>query len=113
MVRGEHGELGEIYAATDTEASDAVPESWIQIFIGPESDAGAREELTARLHEVLADIRVAVADWRAMTTRASEIASELATRPPSSVPAQEAAQCTALLEWLVDGEFVFEAELPR
>ena len=107
VVRGEHGELGEISAATDTAAADAVPESWIQIFIGPEPDARAREELTERLHEVLADVRVAVADWRAMTARASEIATELATGPPASVPAREAAQGAALLEWLVDGEFVF------
>src|SRR5690625_2578127 len=107
VVRGEHGELGEISAATDTAAADAVPESWIQIFIGPEPDARAREELTERLHEVLADVRVAVADWRAMTARASEIATELATGPPASVPAREAAQGAALLAWLVDGEVDF------
>ena len=65
-----------------------------------------------RVHEVLADIRVAVSDWRAMTARASEIATELVTRPSATVPAQEAAQGAALLEWLVDGEFVFRTTQP-
>ena len=106
--RGEDGELRQIRAADDPDADpSAVRESWIQVQIGQESDPAARAALADRLQEVLADVRAAVTDWQAMAERATAIAGELSTSPPVGVPADEAAQGAALLEWLADGEFVF------
>jgi len=106
--RDEDGELLDVRAAGDAATADGYRrESWIQIHIGQESDPAARAELEQRLRDVLADVRVAVEDWSAMTGQATSVAEQLTAAPPAGVPAEEAAQGAALLEWLADGEFVF------
>ena len=56
------------------------------------ADARERRELVAELHRVLADVRAAVADWRAMQTKMREDAAAVAD--------PEAAE---LLRWFADG----------
>ncbi|TRW46311.1 NAD-glutamate dehydrogenase [Georgenia yuyongxinii] len=85
----------------------ALVESWIHIQIGRESDAADREHLAEQIRAVLADVRVAVEDWPAMTDQATAIAENLAEGPPRGLDPEEVAQGRALLEWLANGHFVF------
>ncbi|WP_324650640.1 NAD-glutamate dehydrogenase [Georgenia sp. H159] len=107
--RDDDGELLDVRAVDDAGSEDEgyLTESWIQVQIGHESDPAVLAALEARLHVVLADVRVAVADWQRMAERATAIAAELTDAPPVGVPADAVARGTALLEWLADGEFVF------
>ena len=67
-------------------------------------DARGRRELVAELHRVLADVRSAVCDWRAMQSRMREDA-EAITDPEGA----------ALLRWFADGSMTllgFHVERP-
>ena len=65
-----------------------------------------RAELIAALETVLADVRLGVQDWRAMTARVGEIAAELKVNPPP-LPKEEIDEAVAFLEWLVSDNFTF------
>ncbi|MBW3086805.1 NAD-specific glutamate dehydrogenase [Austwickia sp. TVS 96-490-7B] len=82
-------------------------ESWMHLQIDRESDATAREELTAGLQHILSDVRVAVEDWPKMTDRARVIAQELVDAPPVGADLPESTEAADLLRWLADGQFTF------
>ena len=65
-----------------------------------------RAELIAALERVLADVRVAVADWRPMLVRVGEIAAELKVNPPP-LPKDEIEEAVEFLEWLAANNFTF------
>src|SRR5262249_45653981 len=56
------------------------------------------------IERVLADVRVSVQDWRAMTTRVTDMIAELKANPPP-LPAAEIAEAVAFLEWLAGNNF--------
>ena len=85
---------------------DGENESLIHLELDRLPDAAATEELKTDLHRVLADVRVAVEDWRAMRQRTNDIAKELADKPPPVDP-DELAEARAFLEWLEDDHFTF------
>ncbi len=69
------------------------------------ADARTRVELLAELHRVLADVRAAVCDWRAMQARMRADADTI-----------EDEEGRALLHWFADGAMTllgFEVERPR
>ena len=105
VQRDDDGVLRAVCGAEDDDG--ALVESWIHVQIGLENDPAARDGLVARLREVLADVRVAVADWQPMVERATAIANELYTDAPVGLSDAEIEQGRALLQWLADGEFVF------
>jgi len=86
---------------------DSMVESWIHVEIDRETDPERREEILTGVRSVLEDVRVAVEDWPKMRQRAREIADELAAAPPAGLPAEEAAEGRALLEWLAADHFTF------
>ena len=81
-------------------------ESFIHIHLDRITDEAQRAELMAGLETVLADVRLAVQDWRAMITRVGEIAAELKANPPP-LPKEEIDETVAFLEWLVGNNFTF------
>src|SRR5258705_9397004 len=79
-------------------------ESIIHIHIGRIDDEARRGELVQGIAQVLADVRVSVHDWRTMTKRVEEVIAGLKSNPPP-LPAEEVAEATAFLEWLIANNF--------
>ena len=77
-------------------------ESWQLHEIDPQFDAGDRARLEASLQAGLADVRVAVEDWRAMRRRMLEAARALPAGHRGT------AEAVALLEWIEGAHFVFQ-----
>src|SRR5436309_2091260 len=84
----------------------AVRESVIYIHIERIDEEARRAEIVEAIEQVLADVRVCVRDWRAMTARVAEVIAELKADPPP-LPAAEIAEAIAFLEWLADNNFTF------
>ena len=86
------------------EASQPPRESWMHVEVDRLVDAQQRNDLVAGIERVLADVRVAVEDWRPMVARLREAAAELGelTNP---LPVSLAAESRAFLEWLADNHF--------
>jgi glutamate dehydrogenase len=103
--RDEDGRLTEVLPH-DAEAPDCALESFIHAEIVRETDPDHLTQVKSGLERVLADVRAAVEDWRAMVSRAREIIAELGASPPP-VDAEELAETVALLEWIVDNHFTF------
>jgi glutamate dehydrogenase len=80
-------------------------ESFMQIRISEQS--GDRlEEIRHSLERVLADVRAAVVDWRAMRAKAENVVAELDKTPPP-LPAEEVAEARAFLAWMGEDNFTF------
>ena len=84
----------------------ALRESFIHIHLERIADDARRAELLAALETVLADVRVAVQDWRAMTASVEEIITEFKRGPPP-LPKEEIGEAIAFLEWLAGNNFTF------
>ncbi|MEW5727592.1 MAG: NAD-glutamate dehydrogenase [Pseudomonadota bacterium] len=88
-------------AAPDQSPPDGHPESVMFIEVDRQ-DPGAMAGLADTLARVLAEVRAAVADWRAMRDRLKEVAGEVA-----DLARDEATDVTAFLSWLHDDHFTF------
>ena len=100
----ERDEAGRLTAFKGTHKGEGRRESFIHIHIAGLDDDGQRAEIVAALEEVLADVRVAVADWRPMLARASDVAAELKANPPP-LPAEEIAEAIQFLQWIAADNF--------
>ncbi len=87
--------------ATPSSPPDIKRESWMHIEVDRLVDPDQRAQLLAGIEGVLADVRAAVTDWKPMVARLHEVIAALA-EPPASVPAEEAAEDRAFLQWLAD-----------
>ena len=108
-VHGHARSVGPAHRLRRTAASGregASRESFIHIHLDRIADEAQRAELLAALETVLADVRLGVQDWRAMTARVGEIAAELKVNPPP-LPKEEIEEAVAFLEWLVGDNFTF------
>jgi len=81
-------------------------ESFIHIHVERIDDAVRRDEIVQALEPTLADVRVAVEDWRPMLTRVGEVVAELRDSPPH-LPVDEIAEAVQFLEWLLANNFTF------
>jgi glutamate dehydrogenase len=84
----------------------ALRESFIHIHLDRMANEAEQAKLIAALQAMLADVRLAVQDWRPMTARVGEIAAELKRNPPP-VPKEEVDEAVAFLDWLLDDHFTF------
>ena len=100
----ERDEAGRLTAFRGTNKGEGRRESFIHIHVAGLDDDGQRAEIVAALEEVLADVRVAVADWRPMLARASDVAAELKANPPP-LPAEEIAEAIQFLQWIAADNF--------
>jgi glutamate dehydrogenase len=91
-------------------ASQAEPalrrESLIQIHVERIIDAARIGRLSEGLDRVYADVRISVADWRAMRARIGAAIVEYKASPPP-LAADEVGEAIAFLEWLEDDNFTF------
>ena len=100
----ERDEAGRLTAFKGTRKGDGRRESFIHIHVAGLDDEAQRAEIVRALEDVLADVRVAVQDWRAMLARASEVAAELKANPPP-LPADEIAEAIQFLQWIAADNF--------
>ncbi len=87
-------------------AQAAQPESWQLYEIDRVTDPAQLARLQHDLETTLADVRIAVADWRAMRERVREIITRLESDPPP-LPAAEVSEARHLLDWMEVRHFVF------
>ena len=86
---------------------DELAESWTHIEIAKLAP-GEAEAITADLHRILGDVRVAVEDYTRMRARALLLADEvLAPAGPAAGGADSPEEIAELLRWLTDGHFTF------
>ncbi|MBC8240628.1 MAG: NAD-glutamate dehydrogenase, partial [Alphaproteobacteria bacterium] len=81
-------------------------EAVMHIQIAEQSDRGVLEKIAEGLRGVLADVKVAVADWPAMKLQLDEAIAHMAT---STLPQskEEVAEANAFLAWIRDNHFTF------
>jgi glutamate dehydrogenase len=81
-------------------------ESFIHMHIDRIDDELRRNEVVAALESVLAEVRLAVTDWRPILERVGQVVAELKTSPPPLLK-EEVAEAVQFLEWLTQDNFVF------
>ncbi len=81
-------------------------ESWMHLEIDRQPDDESAAQLVEAVLAVLADVRAAVTDWQAMRSRMDAVAEGL-DRIAGAVPADEAEEARAFLQWLHDDHFTF------
>jgi len=91
---------------TKAAASDAVSESYMHIEIDQETDPGEIESVRAAIDAIFAQVRLAVADWRAMRERLAADVVELDGKH-LPMPEEEVEEAKAFLRWLDQGHYVF------
>jgi glutamate dehydrogenase len=82
------------------------PESWQLYEIDRVTDPAQLAKLQRDLEVTLADVRVAVSDWRPMRERVQEIITRLESDPPP-LPPSEVSEAAHLLDWMEGRHFVF------
>ena len=84
-------------------------ESFMHIQISAPAGTTDLAAVEARLTAVLADVRAAVTDWRAMRAKMQELATETAEHPPkvAGLNSADISEIAAFLGWLADDHFTF------
>ncbi|MGE3869349.1 MAG: NAD-glutamate dehydrogenase domain-containing protein, partial [Pseudorhodoplanes sp.] len=105
VKRAPSGKLERI-VSDGSQASGTARESFIHIHVERVEDADRRERIVQELGRVLADVRAATADWRAMLTHIGDAIASLKAAPPP-YPEAEVSEAVQFLEWLVADNFTF------
>jgi glutamate dehydrogenase len=105
IERDERGTLAGFSAESLPASAAGRGESYIHLHTERVDDE-QQAQIVAALAEVLAEVRVCVEDWRAMTTRVRAVVAEIREHPPL-LPVDELAEAIALLEWLLANNFTF------
>ena len=105
VSRSAQGKLSKILGPGDRNWGDVSQESWIVLVLSPTTD-DALKSLTDSLSAVLDDVRVAVADWHAMTDRLDRAVRTLQASPPA-IPPGLLSESLAFCRWLLDEQFTF------
>ncbi len=93
--------------ATNMESDKNISsEAPIYIEIDRLLDSKTMEDLKADISNVLADVRVAVADWRKMVGRVETCLNDLENNPPK-LEMEELAESRDFLRWLINNNFTF------
>jgi glutamate dehydrogenase len=91
-------------------SGDALPraraESWQHIEVDRTTEAATLDDVRKRILSVLADVRLAVRDWKVMSDKALELSRSVAKGLPG-VGRAECAEAGAFLAWLADHHFTF------
>ncbi len=87
-------------------APGAQRESFIHVEVDRVTQPAQMEALAADVVRVLADVRLAVADWKAMNDKVLSVVTELEKSPPP-IPAEQLDEGRAFLRWLADNHFTF------
>ena len=105
-VLGVKREKGKLTAIGAADAAGATRESFIHIHLDAIEDEALRRQIVEALQTVLAEVRLAVHDWRAMLDRVNTIVDELKTNPPP-LPREEVDEAVQFVQWLLADNFTF------
>ena len=100
----ERDAAGTLVAFKGVAKGEGLRESFIHIHIEGVAEAARRAEIVRALEDVLAQVRVAVQDWRPMLDWLRAIIAELRANPPP-LDAGEIAEAVQFLEWLAADNF--------
>ncbi|HJT18374.1 MAG TPA: NAD-glutamate dehydrogenase, partial [Thermoanaerobaculia bacterium] len=106
VVRVRRDAKGQRMGQAPDDAEGAVNESYMHIEMDQETEPAELDNLCRALEKILADVRVSVADWRAMRQRLKDDIKELGTQK-LPMPREEVEEAEAFLKWLDDGNFIF------
>ncbi|HEY6640682.1 NAD-glutamate dehydrogenase [Povalibacter sp.] len=108
IIRVSRDAAGRLRDIDDSSAPDGKfqGESWQHIEIDHIGDPQRLQQLEQKILRVIEDVRFAVEDWQAMRKQALAIAKEMDISS-SVVPANEAREVAALLEWMEANHFTF------
>ena len=81
-------------------------ESLIVLVLDQAMDTLDRDRLIHGAHNVFAQVRLAVRDWRKMVAKLQDAIEQLKTSPPP-IPAEQLEESVALLQWLGHDHFTF------
>jgi glutamate dehydrogenase len=81
-------------------------ESFIHIHLDRIADVATQNTLILGLEQALADVSVAVHDWRPMLARVSDLIADMKANPPP-LPESERTESVEFMEWLVAENFTF------
>ncbi|RLA30899.1 MAG: NAD-glutamate dehydrogenase [Gammaproteobacteria bacterium] len=101
--RDKRGKLTRLASMND---EGGTVESYIRLAIDRDSDLKHLKVLEHQIQKVLADIRVAVRDWRKMRDKMLEAAASLHRGPVGADPALRV-ETDALLQWMAGDHFTF------
>ncbi len=104
VIRVARDEAGRLKTLHEPQSGDGARESLMHVEIGEVSDPQRIAALTARLEQVLDEVRAAVVDWRAMLAAAQSIRHEFETAPPP-IAGEELRETLEFLAWLADDNF--------
>ncbi|MDH4071997.1 MAG: NAD-glutamate dehydrogenase, partial [Gammaproteobacteria bacterium] len=97
---------GKLVNVCDDSSDDGHPESFVRFTVDRESDEQHLRILEHEIQKVLADVRLAVRDWRKMRAKMREAASLLGDGP-TGADAAVRTETDALLQWMADDHFTF------
>ncbi|MGI9271489.1 MAG: NAD-glutamate dehydrogenase [Woeseiaceae bacterium] len=103
LVRDSDGQIEKI---VDLESSTGNRESFIRFAVDRETDAKELKLLEQEIRRVLADIKLAVRDWRKMRDKMVD-AVDLLNFGPSRADAVLRSESQKFLQWLADDHFTF------
>ena len=103
VVRSADGSLIALGGPGDATARG---ESFMHVEVDRVIDPARLEALANGLRRVLGDVRAAVMDWKAMSTRLASVVAEIESHPPP-IPPEEFSEGKDFLHWLGDNHFTF------
>lgn len=106
IIRIHRDKQGQIETVCKPDDHSGHPESFIRFAVDRETDPQQLSLIKQEIHKVLADVRVAVRDWRKMRERMLECVDLLEVGPPG-VDEELRSESQALLEWLANDHFTF------
>jgi glutamate dehydrogenase len=86
--------------------AEAKAESLMHLEIDEQTDPEALTRIETAINDALADVRVAVEDWKPMLAKLEETLADIAANPPP-LDREEIEEATALLRWMADNHFTF------
>jgi glutamate dehydrogenase len=93
-------------SSTAATTADALTESTMHIEIDQETEPAELERIKASIESVLADVRVAITDFKTMREQLAKEVAELETAS-LPMPQEEVTEAREFLRWLDDGNFIF------
>ena len=103
--RDDEGKLKEVKAENE-KTGEVHLESFQHLEIDRETDGNRIAQLENEIRSSIADVRVAVSDWKAMQVRVNSICQDLDHKPPP-LELTEVSESKTFLEWMVDDNFTF------
>ena len=103
IARDKQGKLKSVHPRTAKEGRE---ESFVRFAIDRESEPGLLALLEREILKVLADVRVAVRDWRKMRRMMKTARDSMQYGPPGA-DEELREESMALLDWMIDDRFTF------